>query len=68
MAGTAETGIRPSGVVRRDRERREDELAELEGTAILALDPETAGDFAGAVLDIQADALGLRLFLNKQRD
>lgn len=68
MAGTAETGIRPSGVVQRDRERREDDRAELEGTAILALDPETAGDFAGAVLDIQEDALGLRLFLINQGD
>jgi hypothetical protein len=66
MAGSAEKGIRPSGVFRRDRERPEDERADLEGTAILALDPESAGDIAGSVVDIQEEALGLRLFLSKQ--
>jgi hypothetical protein len=68
MAGIAETGVQASGVVRRDRERREDGHAELEGTAVLALDPETAGDFAGAVFDIQEEVLGLRLFLINRGD
>jgi hypothetical protein len=68
MAGIAETGARAGRDVRRDRERREDDPAVLEGAAILALDPKTASDTAGAVLDTQEESLGLRLFLIKQGD
>jgi hypothetical protein len=52
--------------LQRGREMPGDECVEWEGRTILALDPETASDLAGTVLDVQAEPLGLRLFLAKE--
>jgi hypothetical protein len=52
----------------RDPEMPGDECVEWEGRTILALDPETASNLAGTVLDVREEPLGLRLFLTKQSE